>query len=83
MESLLNNFFSHPFFYVGALVSAFAAISFLLYLRGFIAGVGHVFDDGAHIGHQHHANERVVHGVLLLGITFIVWEIVRSIAGLF
>lgn len=83
MEYFLNSFFSSPLFYIGVLFSFVAALGFLLFLRGFISNIGHLFTLSGNIEHVEKANTRMVWGLLILTTTFVVWEIVRWIAGLF
>lgn len=77
----MENFFANPFFYIGALFAFFAALGFLIYLRGFIGGIGHVFTKTGHDDHVKHANLRATWGLLILSYVFIVWQIIRLIAG--
>ena len=83
MEYFLNSFFSSPLFYIGVLFSFVATLGFLVYLRGFIAGIGNLFTLSGHAGHVKEAYVRVVWGLLILTATFVIWEIVRWIAELF
>lgn len=79
----MDSFFLHPFFYVSAAFAVVGAIGFLVYLRGFIGGIGDVFTMAGHVGHVAEAQTRVVWGVFILTSLFIVWEIVRWIASWF
>lgn len=73
--------YAGPFHYVELLFAFLAAISFLVFLRGWLGGIGNVFKMNGHDGHLEHAYVRQVWGVLLLGGLFFVWEIVRTIAS--
>lgn len=75
--------FAHPLLYVGYIFAFVAAIAFLLFLRGFFAGLPKVLTIDAHDEHQEHYRTRVTRGFFILLYLFIVWEIVRWIAGLF
>jgi hypothetical protein len=73
----MDNFISNPVFYISALFASAGAFGFLIYLRGFIGSIGNVFTKAGHDEHVHHAQVRVIWGILILTATFIVWEIVR------
>lgn len=83
MEYLIDTFFAHPLFYIGALFAFAGAMGFLIYLRGFIGGIGNVFTMAGHVEHVEHANVRAVWGLAILTTTFVVWEIFRLITGWF
>jgi hypothetical protein len=83
LTTAFNAIIANPLYYIGVVVVSLAVLSFLVYLRGFISGVGHIFDDGAHIEHQHHADQRTIWGALLLIVIFILWETLRTTFGLF
>ncbi|HEY4501706.1 MAG TPA: hypothetical protein VJJ20_01390 [Candidatus Paceibacterota bacterium] len=75
--------FAHPLLYVGYVFAFVAAIAFLVFLRGFLSGLPKVFTMDAHEEHQEHHRTRVTWGFFMLLYLFIIWEIVRWIAGLF
>lgn len=83
MEYFLDSFFADPLFYIGVFFSFVAALGFLIYLRGVIAGIGYTFTLSGHAEHVQTAYTRVVWGLLILTATFVVWEIVRWLAGIF
>jgi hypothetical protein len=83
MESLLHNFFTDPLFYIGLVISIFAVFGFLTFLRGIIAGIGHVLGNSGHAEHQEEAQVRVVWGTLMLWAAFLTWEIIRWVGSWF
>lgn len=72
-----------PFHYLELLFAFLAAISFLVFLRGWLGGIGNVFKMNGHEEHLEHAYTRQVWGVMLLAALFYVWEIVRTMASWF
>lgn len=83
MTTLLNSFASDPLFYIGAVFATIAVFGFLVYLRGFLSGVGHVLLNDGHNEHQEHARVRAVWGFLILLETVLLWETIRAVAGWF
>ncbi|MCX6820277.1 MAG: hypothetical protein NT019_03300 [Candidatus Adlerbacteria bacterium] len=81
MEQFWNNVLAVPFYYVEVLLAGLAAISFLVFLRGFLGGIGNVFTMNGHDEHLLHARTRSVWGVLLLAFLFVLWEILRMVAS--
>ncbi len=81
MEYFIQSFLYHPLFYIGSLVAFIAALGFLVFLRGFIGGIGNVFTLAGNVEHVGRANVRAVWGLSILTTTFVVWEILRLIAG--
>lgn len=73
--------FSDPMLYLGYLFAFVAAIAFLIFLRGFLSGLPKVFTMDWHEEHQEHHRVRVTWGFFMLLYLFIVWEIVRFVAG--
>ena len=74
-----------PLFYVGYILSVFAAISFLIFLKGFLQGLQQVvFIDGneEHLDHEH-SREHITLGVLLMIFIFILWELLRWFVATF
>jgi hypothetical protein len=76
-----DNIYATPFHYLEMLFAFFAAIAFLLFLRGFLAGIGNIFKMNGHDEHLDHARVRQVWGVMLLAVLFIIWEMVRTVAS--
>lgn len=72
-----------PFHYFEALFTFLAVLAFLVFLRGWLGGVGNIFKMNGHDEHLEHAYTRQVWGVLLLFALFYVWEIVRTMASWF
>lgn len=83
MITLLNSIISDPLFYIGAIVAAIAVFGFLVYLRGFLAGVGHILLNDGHAEHQAEAQVRTAWGFLILLYMVLIWEIIRALGGWF
>jgi hypothetical protein len=79
----MESFFLHPFFYISAAFALVAAMGFLIFLRGFIGGIGDVFTMTGHVTHVQEAQTRAVWGVFILTSVFVVWEVVRWVASWF
>lgn len=73
--------FADPMFYLGYLFAFAAAIAFLIFLRGFLSGLPKVFTMDWHEEHQEHHRVRVTWGFFLLLYLFVVWQLVRFVAG--
>lgn len=73
--------FAHPMLYLGYVFAFMGAIAFLIFLRGFAAGLPKVLTIDWHEEHQEHYRVRVVQGFLMLFYLFIVWELVRWVLG--
>ena len=76
-----GTYYATPFHYLEVLFAFLAAISFLVFLRGWLGSVGNVFKMNGHDEHLEHAYTRQVWGALLLAALFYVWEIVRTMAS--
>ncbi|MBC7836555.1 hypothetical protein H7X87_02145 [Acetobacteraceae bacterium] len=83
MENIIYTFLAHPLFYIGSIFAFLAAIGFLVYLRGFIGGIGNVFTMTGNIEHVAEANARAVWGLCIITYVFVIWELVRFVAGWF
>ncbi len=75
--TFLQSLMTDPEYYVGVVLSFFAVVGFLLFLRGFIAGVGGVFTNTGHDEHQGEARVRNTWGTIILLFVFVLWEITR------
>lgn len=73
----LQSLITHPEYYVGIVLSFFAVVGFLLFLRGFMAGIGGVFTNTGHDEHQDEARVRNTWGTIILLFVFVLWEITR------
>ena len=73
----------HPIYSIGFILSFAAGFSFLIFLRGFLSGVGHIFTIDHHDDHQDHARVRAIWGVVLLYEIFMLWVLVRTVASFF
>lgn len=81
MVAYLNNFYSNfaadPLVYIGAVIVFFAAIGFLIFLRGFFNGVPRIFVmSSGHTEYKKLARIRCVWGFFLLFAMYLLWEII-------
>ena len=83
MGMLIDTIISHPYGDIVVFLSAAGALSFLLFLAGFLAGLPQLFTISMHAEHLAHARTRAVWGVILMIFFFVLWEAVRFVAGLF
>lgn len=83
MEIFFGFIYANPYLSIAYVFAFFAAIAFLVFLRGFLSGFMPLFTLEGHSGHMAHHRTRAVWGVLLLAFIFVLWEIVRWFAGLF
>lgn len=83
MISFLSNFFADPLYYLGYVFALCAGLAFVLFLRGFLSGFGHVLKQDGNVEHMEHYRVRAIWGVLLLTVFFGVWEILRWISSWF
>ncbi len=81
MESLFNTVAANPWYYLGVCFAILGGFAFLIFLRGFISGVGNLFHMHGHDEHLQHARVRVVWGLYLMMATLGLWELIRIIAG--
>jgi uncharacterized membrane protein len=80
MNSFWDTVLATPFHYIEMLIAFLAALSFLVYLRGFLGSVGNIVRISGHEEHVEHAQVRVIWGLYLLIFLFVFWEILRTIA---
>ena len=80
---MLESFLADPLYYIGVVFSLAAALAFITFLRGFLSGIVKAFTMNASDSHMDHWRVYSVWGVFLLAAIFVLWEIVRWIAGLF
>lgn len=87
MEDILNNtvqaFLADPLLYIGMVLSAYAVLSFLTFLNGFISGSGHILGNSGHAEHQLHARVRTITGLLNVAAVFVIWEFIRFVGSWF
>ena len=83
MKSFLDSLFSNPMTYLGVVFAFVAALAFLVFLRGFLSGLPAMFTLVSHDEHQKHHRVRVTWGVISLIALFIIWQLVRGVAGFF
>lgn len=83
MESLFTIVYGDPMYVIGLLFALAAAIAFLVFLRGFLAGLPHLFTISGNEEFLPDHRRRVVWGFFMLVALFVVWQIVRWIGGLF
>jgi len=83
MELFLDNIISNPVSVFETVFALCAGIALVLYIAGFFGGVTNLFTMSENSEHVSHAHVRAVHGVLLLFILFVLWELLRFVGGLF
>jgi hypothetical protein len=83
MAMLINQIATNPWADIVALFSLFAGIAFIIFLAGVLSGVEHLVSINENVEDLVIYRTRAIWGVVLLTITFIVWEIVRSVVGVF
>ena len=81
MGGFIDSFFANPLWYIGFVLAFVAALSFLVFLRGFLSGLPNLFTLSAHEGHQRRHRVRITWGVILLIFLYIIWEILRWLVG--
>jgi hypothetical protein len=77
MIALYANLYQDPMFFIGLLFAFLAAISFLIFLRGFLSGLPALFTFSANADHQSHHRLRVTWGLMLLLFLFLYWELLK------
>ncbi len=82
-EHFVYSLVTHPLYSLGFVLAFAAGFSFLIFIRGFLSGVGHLFTIDHHDDHLSHARMRAVWGIVLMFDVFMVWVVIRSIAALF
>jgi hypothetical protein len=79
--------FTNPLLYLGYAFAFVAAIAFLVFLRGFLSGLPHIFTLAGNDEYMPNHRRRAIWGTMMLLALFIVWEIVawigHTIGGLF
>jgi len=83
MDTFIANVLQNPLPIVGATISFFAVVAFLVFLRGFLSGVMYLFTLNGNDDFLLHARIRVLWGFLLLVFFFAIWEVVRWVLALF
>jgi hypothetical protein len=83
MAQFVYSIVSHPLYFLGFILSFAAGFAFLIFLRGFFSGVGHLFTIDHHDEHLLHSRLRAVWGVVLLLDIFMIWVVIRTIASFF
>ena len=83
IEYFVYSLVTHPVFSLGFILAFAAGFSFLIFLRGFLSGAGHMFTIDHHDHHLFEARTRAVWGVVLLLDIFLIWVTIRSVAALF
>jgi len=83
MADFIYSLVLHPLYSIGFLLSFAAGFAFLIFLRGFLSGVGHLFTIDHHRHHLDDARLRAVWGTVLLFDIFMVWVAIRTVASFF
>ncbi|MEK7567489.1 MAG: hypothetical protein AAB513_01030 [Patescibacteria group bacterium] len=82
MDFFSDTFVSNALLYIGFLLSVFAAISVLIFVRGFLVGARHLISIDGNDENLNPARIRIVWGILLLLFIFVFWEIIRWFANI-
>lgn len=80
---MFDVFYQNPMPWIALVFACIGAFGFILFTIGFFAGLSHLFTLSAHEGHMAHRRVRATWGVLIMIHAYIVWEVVRVVAGWF
>ncbi|MEI7719925.1 MAG: hypothetical protein WCI89_01815 [bacterium] len=83
MADFVYNLVLHPLHSLGFVLSFVAAFGFLIFLRGFSSGAGHLFTIDHHDHHLSDARLRAIWGVIIMLDVFMLWVAIRTLAALF
>lgn len=83
MAHFVYSLVTHPLYSLGFILSFAAGFAFLIFIRGFFSGVGHLLTIDHHDEHMAHSRFRAVWGVVLLVDIFMLWVAVRTVASFF
>jgi hypothetical protein len=83
MEASLLWVSNHILYILGVFFSFFAAVGFLIFLRGFLIGLNQLVYIDSHEEHLSEARARATWGTLIMITVFIGWVVVEAIAALF
>jgi hypothetical protein len=82
MDAFIANVFYNPLPFIGAVISFFAVVAFLVFLRGFLSGVMYLFTLNGNDDFLLPARIRVAWGFLLLVFFFCLWQYIRFAGAL-
>ncbi len=82
MDALLIMIVTHPLYYIGAVLAFGACMGFLIFLRGFLAGLNQLFYIDGDDEHTELARMRVGWGVALMVNMFVLWVAIRGFVTL-
>lgn len=82
MPVLIQDVISSPYTLAVVFLSLMAALSFVVFLRGFLGGLKQLTTINENAEHLEHMRTRAIWGVVLLAALLIVWECVRWVAAL-
>ncbi len=74
---------THPHYYLGVVLSFAAGFAFLIFLRGFLSGVGQLFTIDKSEYYLPRYRKRATWGIVLLLDIFLLWICVRMLEALF
>ena len=83
ITQFVYNLVTHPVHSIGFILSFAAAFGFLIFLRGFLSGAGHLITIDHHDEHLSHARARAIWGVVIMIDAFMLWVVVRVLASFF
>ncbi len=83
MGVFIVDIISNPYYDLVVVISLCVGIGFVIFLSGFLSGFGHLYKIEENEEHLNHYRARALWGTMLVLFFFILWEIVRFVAGLF
>jgi uncharacterized membrane protein len=82
MDAFIANVLYNPLPLIGAMLSFFAALVFLVFLRGFLSSVMFLFTLNGNDDFLLNARKRVTWAFLLLVFFFCLWQIIRFVGAI-
>lgn len=79
MGDFFAQIISHPYYYISAGIAVAAAIAFIIFLWGVM---DYVYSHG-NDEEKEHGRTNMLWGTVWLALLFVVWELIRFIAGYF
>ena len=79
MDYWLSSLYTDPLYWVGALCALGASIGIIMFFSGLVPGIFHMIGNNGNYEHTSHQRARAVWGIYILGVTFVVWEIIRLV----
>ncbi|MDE2071432.1 MAG: hypothetical protein KGI70_01700 [Patescibacteria group bacterium] len=83
MNAFLDAVLANPWHDIELIFTGLGVFAFIIFFGGFTAGLPHLFTQNYHAERIAKHRLRVTWGVMMLLALFIVWEVVRWVAGYF